>query len=852
VNVSPLKFPAYWLLSIILFSGTGLSADPGDDLITEQPLVGKTVLEVLKVYSQQGIKLLFSTDYIPPDLTVLSEPVSSDPLQLIDEILKPHALELREVDGSYLIVKVMQDAPENSSPSLLIVIRNLRAPSTLAQLQITTEPEILQHQELGPGLYEFFPSEPGVYFVKAELPGYRISKSKIRIEANDSKLLSIEFEPGPAELETLSVSASRYLLLSSSQFVVNQRALQAQPSIGEDPIRSAQRLQGTATGGFSAKSHFRGGAVNETSIYLNGAKLIEPFHIRNFYNIFSAIDVQAISSMQVYTGGFPAEYGDNMSGLLMLDSKLPKKPLKTEIGLSVFYTSILNTGYSKEGRYDWLVSARRSNLNVVLGPTIGEPQYFDIFTTLGFNPNPDTRISFNALLTDDDVTVYLESDPSELEKSDSESTNKTFWLTVEKSWGENLSASTTVLTSEFTNLRLASVNDPEKIVASVFDDRKIVIHSLRHLMEYKGLSNHYLKWGVEFSQQKASFNYAAQAEYTSLAGGFPGLESPLAYTVEANPAGNAYAVFFSDRFTVNDQLSLELGLRWDKQTYTNPTYAGQLSPRGSVLYRLGNGHSFRFTVGRYYQSQPIQELQVEDNISHYYKPQYADHMIAGYQWAASKAYKFRLEAYYKNYRRLAPRFENLFDPIQLVPELQSDRVRLDPDSASARGIEIGIEYDANKAFNWWASYTLSRVTDSIGGISIRRSWDQLHAFQFGLGWRRGAWEFGLAARINSGWPTTGLNLNFDSESGEPVLILGPRNGQQLSTFASLDFRLSREFDVRIGKLTGFLEATNASNRKNLCCTENTVKIDSEGNYFLDREISYWLPIIPSIGLLWEF
>jgi len=852
VNAGPLKFPACWFLSIILFYSVGLSADPGNTRMAEETLVGKPVLEVLETYLKQGLKLLFSTDYIPPSLTVLSEPVSSDPLQRIDEILKPYALELREVDGSYLVVKDQQDALENSMPPLLVVIRNPRALGTLTALQLTTKPEILRRKELGLGLYEFYPTEPGVYSVEAKLPGYKVNRSKIRMEGDEAKLLSIEFELGPTELQNLSVSASRYLLLSSSRFVTNQSALQAQPSVGDDPIRSAQRLQGTAAGGFSAKSHFRGGAVNETSIYLNGAKLIEPFHIRNFYNIFSAIDVQAISSIQVYTGGFPTEYGDDMSGVLMLDSKLAEEPLQTEIGLSVFYTSILNSGYSKGGRYDWLVSARRSNLDVVLGPTIADPKYFDIFTTLGFNPNPDTRISLNGLLTHDDVIMFTENDPSELEKSDSKSNNKTLWLRVENSWGDNLSASTTLLTSEFTNLRIATVNDPEKMLAKVFDDRKIVVHSLRYLMEYKGLNDHFLKWGVELSRQKASFDYAAQAEYFGLVSGHPNFTNPVAYEVEANPAGNSYALFFSDRLTVSDQLSLELGLRWDRQTYTDPTYSNQLSPRGSMLYQLGNKHKFRFTIGRYYQSQPIQELQVEDNIDRYSRPQYADHIIAGYQWTASKAYKFRLEAYYKNYRQLAPRFENLFNPIQIIPELQPDRVRLDPDSGIAKGIEFGVEYDANKAFNWWASYTLSRATDSFGGKSERRSWDQLHAFQFGLGWQRGAWEFAIAMRINSGWPTTGIKLDFDSESDRPILVPGPRNSKQLGAFASLDFRLSREFDVRVGKLTGFLEATNATNRKNPCCIDYSAKKDPQGRFFIDKEVSFWLPIIPSIGILWEF
>ena len=48
------------------------------------------------------------------------------------------------------------------------------------------------------------------------------------------------------------------------------------------------------------------------------------------------------------------------------DTRQPEEPLHTELGLSFYNTSLLNSGYAREGRLDWLVSARRSNLDKVL------------------------------------------------------------------------------------------------------------------------------------------------------------------------------------------------------------------------------------------------------------------------------------------------------------------------------------------------------------------------------------------------------------------------------------------------------------------------------------------------------
>jgi hypothetical protein len=58
--------------------------------------------------------------------------------------------------------------------------------------------------------------------------------------------------------------------------------------------------------------------------------------------------------------------------------------------------------------------------------------------------------------------------------------------------------------------------------------------------------------------------------------------------------------------------------------------------------------------------------------------------------------------------------------------------------------------------------------------------------------------------------------------------------------------------VKIGRLSGFFEVTNATNRRNECCIDYDLDEDDDGNVFLDRTVEHWLPIIPAIGVLWEF
>jgi outer membrane receptor protein involved in Fe transport len=340
---------------------------------------------------------------------------------------------------------------------------------------------------------------------------------------------------------------------------------------------------------------------------------------------------------------------------------------------------------------------------------------------------------------------------------------------------------------------------------------------------------------------------------------YPGIENPSESEILAAPEGHAYSLFLSDRWHATEATAVELGLRWDRQSYTDPVFDDQLSPRISLLHSFNPAAEIRLTWGRYYQSQAIQEMQVEDGVDHFFAPQRVDHWIAGFQFRYHGGYRLRAEVFLKNYDRLKPRFENLFDSLALIPELQPDRVRLDPLSARARGLELSLEYHGNEELNWWVTYNWSRVTDEIDGRDERRSWDQRHAVQAGVAWERGLWEVGVAVSIHSGWPITGMELGMipaedddEEDEYEYFPIPGPRNAEQLGTFARLDFRVSREFPVRIGRLSGFLEVTNASNRKNECCVDYDIDEDEDGEVFLDRTMDHWLPIIPAIGILWEF
>lgn len=155
------------------------------------------------------------------------------------------------------------------------------------------------------------------------------------------------------QIEEVVVQTSRYAL--HSEFSVEETLLthddiQSLPSLGEEPLRAVQRLPGISTNGFSSLGAVRGGEPNETAIVLDGLRLYEPFHLKNFLSPVSLLDSRLIQSMQVYSGGFPVIHGDRMSSIVDATTVNPTPPRYYEAGLSLFHANLLASTQFGEGR----------------------------------------------------------------------------------------------------------------------------------------------------------------------------------------------------------------------------------------------------------------------------------------------------------------------------------------------------------------------------------------------------------------------------------------------------------------------------------------------------------------------
>ncbi len=210
----------------------------------------------------------------------------------------------------------------------------------------------------------------------------------------------------------------------------------------------------------------------------------------------------------------------------------------------------------------------------------------------------------------------------------------------------------------------------------------------------------------------------------------------------------------------------------------------------------------------------------------------------------------------RNIRDPRPRYESLFEPRNTFPEIERDRVRIDPESSRSQGLELVLRGAAGAQTDWWINYAYSSARDRLAGQDIRRQIDQPHALNLDVNWRLGPkWNLNLAWRYHTGWPTTPVSVELiedpeePDKEPEPALVPGRLNSLRLPAYHRMDLRASRRWSVSPGQLTIFADVQNLYNRKNLAGFDHSVD-EQTGELVTGLEV--WAGIFPSIGVRWRF
>jgi hypothetical protein len=848
------------VLVALLSSGASASVqDPVGDRTEPGPYAGRALSDVLEDLQARGLKIVFTSALVPPEMLVEIEPHSSDPRRILDELLVTHGLTTR--DGPNGTIVVIPKAELEEELSITGVVRSLRGSMPLAGVEIELVESGFETHSDDAGRFRLPVISPGEYSIAARCRGFVVQHlERVAVASGQATEISILLEAAPVIEERVDVVPSRISLMREepvAPLALSREDILALPHLGDDFFRALSLLPGIAANDVSAEFHIRGGRRDETRILMDGQELYDSYHLKDFDSALSVVAPATLDSVDLSTGSFPVEHGDRMGGVLDMTTTEPSGPRHLEVGLSLLNAHVGGSGAFADGRGGWLAQARHGSIDFasrLLGPE--NPRYWDGFGKLDVQLDSSNGLRLNILHSVDEFE-FDEIGPDGLKSRETDYKNSYLWLTHQAILGSDLFFETAVSRSRINRDRNAlELEDDAQF--EIRDRRELTVLDLRQSWNFRPSASHYLKWGFGLRRFDAGYDYAGAFNF----------ESPLALIRENAEVDSIVFVdrfeadhdsfYVADRIDLSEDVSLELGLRYDEHSLTRETL---LSPRLNLAYGLGRRSVIRAAWGRFTQSQRPYELQVEDGETEFQFVERSDHQVLGFEHLFTAAEgrpsaALRVEVYRREIANPLPRYENLWEPINQFPEVEPDRVRVAPERSFAEGVELFLRGTLGTNASWWMNYAYSKSEDEISGRSAPRRFDQTHSLNLDLDYRIGDhWTLNLAWRYHTGWPTTPLSVQEIEveEDGEIetefVPVLGPRFSERLSDYHRLDLRASRRWKTKSGTFVFFVDVQNAYDRRNLGGFD--FELDEETGELITNEET-WAPILPSLGIRFEF
>jgi hypothetical protein len=292
-----------------------------------------------------------------------------------------------------------------------------------------------------------------------------------------------------------------------------------------------------------------------------------------------------------------------MSAIIDARSLRPEGDAHYELGRSLMHANALASQRFADGRGQWLVSIRRSNLDEIadiLDSTLGEATYRDGFARIDYEWSPATRGSLHLLLADDEAEI---NNQAETEQATVSYSNAYVWGTLAHDWSPQLTTTALLSFTDIAAERAAVVLEPGDRIGAADDQRDYDVLGVKLDASYTA-GRWLQRAGVDVRRLDATYDYVGAVDF---ADDYPFPNAPaqdFARVLAPQPSGEHVALYYTVRGRLTDALTAEFGLRWDEQSY-GPDADDHLGPRVNLAWQATAHTRLLASWGRYHQFQGI-------------------------------------------------------------------------------------------------------------------------------------------------------------------------------------------------------------------------------------------------------
>lgn len=187
-------------------------------------------------------------------------------------------------------------------------------------------------------------------------------------------LITVVLDPVISLDEVIISAAKAKSAVRSSQMSMTElssKTIKAIPMfLGEvDVLKALQLLPGVQSGNEGTSGlYVRGGGPDQNLILLDGVPVYNANHLFGFFSVFNP---DAIQSVKLIKGGFPARYGGRLSAVLDIRMKDGNnKKFAAEGSVGIISSKLTLEGPIVKDKTSFIVSARRTYIDILAQPFI--------------------------------------------------------------------------------------------------------------------------------------------------------------------------------------------------------------------------------------------------------------------------------------------------------------------------------------------------------------------------------------------------------------------------------------------------------------------------------------------------
>ncbi len=693
----------------------------------------------------------------------------------------------------------------------------------------------------------------------------------INVQMSKDTTLNIELTPSSQALDEVEVRGEAVNEnVTSSQMSVNtitSKTIREIPAfMGEvDLIKALQLLPGVkfvaeGTSGFSV----RGSSPDQNLVLLDEATIYNAGHLLGFFSVFNN---DAVTSVQLYKGDLPAQYGGRLASLVDVRMKEGNsRQFHGQGGIGLISSRLTLEGPILRDKISFVVSGRRTYADLFLKLSRDENlrdnqlYFYDFNAKVNWNINHKNRVYLSGYFGKDVFKGGI------FGMNWGNLTGSVRWNHI---FNEKLFSNFTFVASNFSyNLGIPEGNEQAFLWQSNMKD-----YTFKADFGWFANTNNNLSFG--FSSTYHDF-------YPGTLEGL-GSETPFGkYSIPDNYALES-ALYISNEQKIGSLLTLKYGLRFSifnnmgpgtQYYYDNEgipidstiyptrefynTYVGW-EPRIGMVFKLTETSSVKASYSRNYQyiqqasnSTAGSPFNIWFMSSPNVRPQYSDQAAAGYFHNFKEGlFETSMEAYYK-WTHDAVDFRDHADLIL--------NKYLEGEVLTGKGFGYGLELMVRKTrgkITGWISYTWSRSFKQIEGINN----DDPYPAHYD---RPNDLSVTLNYKVT---PTISLGLNWVYLTGQPVTfpvgrygymnnivpVYSERNSYRFPDYHRLDLSFTwkeKEKPNKRWRSEVNFSIYNAYNRKNPWVINFQEDPNVANQTF--AEMTYLFGIIPSVTYNFSF